>query len=297
MKFSFFKKIRHLIEGFLFLLVWLSLRYALPGKSASNVSGWLGRTVGPRLYLSNRAQKNITKCFPEKSKAEVDLIIKEMWDNFGRLIAEYTKEKQFLSGTTLKNIEVVGIEHLRQIQNDGKPGIIFTGHIGHWQMISLVAQSIGFDLTQMYRPPNNPWVDKIFYMCQKKMIKNVITKGDKGPRKFISLMKNKEHVLLLVDQKMGEGMSVPFVGRDAMTATGVAKMYLQQNCALLPARTERIKGSKFRVTFYPPIEVKPSGNTEKDIYAILLKINDLISEWIIERPGQWLWLHRRWKDA
>ena len=168
MKFSLFKKIRHLVEGFLFLLVWLSLRYALPGKSSSNVAGWLGKTIGPRLYLSNRARKNITKCFPDKSEAEVDLIIKEMWDNFGRLIAEYTKEKQFLSGTTLKNIEVVGIENLRQIQNDGKPGIIFTGHIGHWQMISLVAQSIGFDLTQMYRPPNNPWVDKIFYMCQKK---------------------------------------------------------------------------------------------------------------------------------
>lgn len=297
MKFNVLKKIRHLIEGFLFLLVYLSLRYALPGNSSSNVAGWLGRKIGPRLYLSNRARKNITKCFPNKSKEEVDIIIAEMWENFGRLIAEYTKERLFWDGKNLRNIEVVGIENLRQVQNDGKPGIIFTGHIGHWQMISLVAQSIGFDLTQMYRPPNNPWVDKIFYMCQKKMIKNVITKGNRGPREFISLIKKKEHALLLVDQKMGEGMAVPFIGRKAMTATGVAKMFLMQNCALLPARTERISGSKFRVTFYPPIKYKPSGNTEKDTYEVLLKINNLISEWIIERPGQWLWLHRRWKDA
>lgn len=296
MKFQFFKKLRHLIEGFFVALLYIFFRHLLPGKVSVDFGGWLARQVGPRLYLSNRARANILKCFPNMPEPEIQKIIVEMWENFGRLMAEYVKEDLFWDGKTLKNIEVVGIEHLKQFQNDGKPGIIFTGHIGHWQMITVVAESIGFDLTQMYRPPNNPWVDALMLRCQKHMIKNVITKGNGGPKEFLSLIKRGDHALLLVDQKMGEGVAVPFLGREAMTATGIAKMYLNQNCALLPARSERLKDSTFRVTFYPLIDYNPKGNQKEDIYAILLQINNLLGDWITERPGQWLWLHRRWKE-
>ena len=164
-------------------------------------------------------------------------------------------------------------------------------------MITLAAQSIGFDLTQMYRPANNPFVDRLMLKCQKLAVKNVITKRKGGPRDLFSLIKRGEHALLLIDQKLGEGLSIPFLGREAMTATGVARMYLNQGCPLLPARSERLhRTSRFRVTFYPPINYVPRGNHNKDMYDLLLSINTMIGEWIKERPGQWLWLHRRWKD-
>ena len=91
-------------------------------------------------------------------------------------------------------------------------------------------------------------------------------------------------------------MAVPFLGREAMTATGVARMYLNQGCPLLPARSERLHGSHFRVTFYPPINYAPKGDHRQDMYDLLLSINTMLGEWVKERPGQWLWLHRRWKD-
>lgn len=230
------------------------------------------------------------------SSREINRIVREMWDNYGRLAAEYANANAFWDGQTLRNIEIQGIENLKHIQEDGKPGIIFTAHTGNWQMITLAAQSVGFDLTQMYRPANNPWVDALMLRCQKLAVKNVITKGKGGPRDLLSLIKRGDHALLLVDQKMGEGMAIPFLGREAMTATGVARMYLNQGCPLLPARSERLHDSHFRVTFYPPINFKPMGDHKKDMYNLLLQINVLIEGWVKERPGQWLWLHRRWTD-
>lgn len=291
------KKIRHLCEAAFVWIAFIFFHYILPFKTSVALGGWIGRKVGPRLSLSKRARSNLKKCFPDLPATEVENIVRGMWDNYGRLAAEYANADAFWDGKTLRNIEVQGIENLKYFQDDGKPGIIFTAHTGNWQMITLAAQSVGFDLTQMYRPANNPWVDALMLYCQKLAVKNVITKGKGGPRDFLSLLRRGDHALLLVDQKMGEGISVPFLGRNAMTAKGVARMYLNQNCPLLPARSERLHGSHFRVTFYPPIDFIPQGDQQQDMYGLLLKINTMIGEWVKERPSQWLWLHRRWIDS
>lgn len=291
------KKLRHLCEALVVWVAFIFFHYLLPFKASTALGGWIARKIGPHLSLSKRARMNLKKCFPMLTISEIETIVKEMWDNYGRLAAEYANADAFWDGETLHNIEIQGIEHLRSFQEDGKPGIIFTAHTGNWQMITLAAQSVGFDLTQMYRPANNPWVDALMLYCQKLAVKNVITKGKRGPKDLLSLLKRGEHALLLVDQKMGEGLSVPFLGRDAMTAKGVARMYLNQNCPLLPARSERLHGSHFRVTFYPPLDFKAQGNQEKDTYNLLLSINTIIGNWIKECPSQWLWIHRRWSDS
>jgi KDO2-lipid IV(A) lauroyltransferase len=297
MKFSFGKRMAHLLEALGAGIAFILFRYILPFKISTTFGGWVARTIGPHYPLSHRARVNLKKCFPELTSDEIEKIIKEMWDNYGRLIAEYAKAEFFWDGKTLRNIEVRGIENLKAFQNDGKPGIIFTAHTGNWQMITLAAQSIGFDLTQMYRSANNPWVDALMLRCQKFAVKNVITKKGGGPKDLLSLIKRGDHALLLVDQKMGEGLSVPFLGRQAMTAKGIGRLYLNQDCPLLPARSERLSGSTFRVTFYPPVNFKPTGDQKKDLYDLLLSVNTLIGNWVKERPGQWLWLHRRWIDS
>jgi len=291
------KKLRYLCEAGFVWLTFIFFHYILPFNVSVSLGGWIGRKVGPLIFLSNRARTNIKKCFPELSSTEIEKIVTDMWDNYGRLAAEYANADAFWDGKTLRNIEVRGIEHLKHFQEDGKPGIIFTAHTGNWQMITLAAQSLGFDLTQMYRPANNPWVNSLMLRCQKLAVKHVITKGEGGPKNLLSFLKRGDHALLLVDQKMGEGIAVPFLGRDAMTAKGVARMYLNQGCPLLPARSERLHNSNFRVTFYPPIEFIPEGDQRKDMYSLLLKINTMIGEWVKERPSQWLWIHRRWIDS
>lgn len=265
----------------------------LPFKMALNFGGWLGR-LGAKLSLSKRARQNIQACFPHLSSDQVDGLVVEMWDNFGRVAAEYTHAHDFWDGKKLKNIEVVGSEHLKQLRDDGKGGVIFTAHIGNWQMITLVAKSLGLELTQMYRTANNPMVDAMMIKAQKDAVEGIITKKKGGPKALLSLLRQGGHAFMLVDQKMGEGLSVPFLGRNAMTATGIARLYLNNHYPLLPARCERVTPFTFRVTFYPPISFTPTGDAEKDTYDLLCSTNALIGKWIEERPGQWLWIHRRW---
>lgn len=294
MKRSILKKVQYLLEAIGAWPTFYIFHYLVPFKANSNFMGWLGRTIGPRLGLSQRARTNLKKCFPRLTPPEIEIIVEEMWDNYGRLIAEYSHPNAFWDGKTLKNIEIKGIEHLNHLQEDGKPGIIFTAHTGNWQMITLAAQSVGFDLTQMYRSANNPWVDTLMLKCQKLAVKNVITKKGGGPKDLLSLIRRGDHALLLIDQKMGEGLPVPFLGRNAMTAKGIARFYLNQGCPLLPARSERLSAFSFRVTFYPPVDFTPQGDQQQDMYNLLLQINTMVGDWVTERPGQWLWLHRRW---
>jgi KDO2-lipid IV(A) lauroyltransferase len=101
---------------------------------------------------------------------------------------------------------------------------------------------------------------------------------------------------MLVDQKMNDGIAVPFLGRPAMTAPAVARFALKYRCPVIPARVQRVKGAHFRMTFYPPLDLPNSGDVKADTLAMMTAVNDLIGSWIREAPGQWLWLHRRWPE-
>ena len=101
---------------------------------------------------------------------------------------------------------------------------------------------------------------------------------------------------MLVDQKMNDGISVPFLGREAMTAPALAELALKKNCPIVPARVERLKGAHFRVTFYPPLEKPNSGDRKTDILSIMTEVNLILGAWITEQPEQWLWIHNRWPD-
>ncbi len=291
------KKIRHFLEFIGFGFALILLRFTLPFQWSTALAGWIGRTLGPRfLPRSALAMANLEKCFPTSTEAQRKAIVVEMWDNYARFIVEYMNPEPFWDGQTLHHIEIVGAEHLKNLFEDGKPGILFTAHYGNWQMALLAARSMGYDITQFYKATNNPLSDRIMQYCQKLTVKKVITRQE-GPKALLSLLKRKEHVLILVDQKDGGGLSVPFLGHNAMTANGWARIAQSQDCPLLPVRSERLSGFTFRVTFYPPMTVPQSGDTQKDIYDFLLAVNTMIGEWIRERPGQWFWLHRRWKDS
>ena len=120
--------------------------------------------------------------------------------------------------------------------------------------------------------------------------------GAGGAKKLIEALSRGEHLGMLVDQKLNEGIAVPFFGRDAMTAPALAQLALRFGCPVVPARVERLDGAHFRLTVYPPLTLATSGDRQADIAAAMGQINALIEEWIRARPEQWLWLHRRWPD-
>ncbi|MBV8939122.1 MAG: lauroyl acyltransferase, partial [Alphaproteobacteria bacterium] len=123
---------------------------------------------------------------------------------------------------------------------------------------------------------------------------NMFPKGIRGASRMAHALKNGESLALLIDQKMNEGVAVPFFGHDAMTAPAIAQLAVKYGLAIIPARVVRTRGAHFRATAFPPLAVARSGDEEADTKAVLLTLHKLLEEWIRERPEQWLWIHRRW---
>ncbi len=270
----------HIIYGFFWLL---------PVEAASNLGGFIMRHVGPRLGLSRRARRNLTRAFPEKNASEINRIIAGMWDNLGRVAAEYPHLRRIAART-----EFAGEEHLHALRDDGKPGILFGAHLANWEVHAIAAKRAGLPVHLVYRKPNNPFVDAILRHARDSGAAGQVAKGFDGAREIVSILKTGGHIGLMADQKMNEGLPIPFFGRDAMTAPAIAHFTMKFACPLHPTRVERLGGCKFRMTTYPAMRIEESGDREKDTIKILTEINALIESWVRERPEQWLWIHNRW---
>jgi Kdo2-lipid IVA lauroyltransferase/acyltransferase len=113
---------------------------------------------------------------------------------------------------------------------------------------------------------------------------------------MIAAMQERRSIAMLVDQKMNDGIAVPFFGRDAMTAPALARLALRYGCAVVPVRVDRLEGARSRITAEPPLDLPKTGNMEADTRAIMTRVNQVLESWIRERPDHWFWLHRRWPE-
>jgi Kdo2-lipid IVA lauroyltransferase/acyltransferase len=264
---------------------------------ASAIGGWLGRRVLYRTPVSNRARANLAAAYPEKSPAEREAIVVEMWDNLGRTVAEYAHlDKLSIHGDdprlTIANLEIVDREIAR-----GKGILFVSGHFANWETMPFAAAQYGVEGGEVYRPLNNPYVDR--WMVRQRMKngpKDQIAKGALGTRRIFLLLRGGKSIFLLVDQKTNEGLPVPFFGRDAMTTPAPAAIALKLGATLLPAFNERLDGAHFRMTLYPPIAFAPTGDHHRDVQLLTAKITETIEAMVRRRPSQWLWIHRRWPN-
>lgn len=267
----------------------------LPLRAASSLGGWLGRKLGPRLKVTGQARRNLRAVFPEKSEGEIAGIVGAMWDNVGRTAFEYPHLERLRYAGPAPDVEVRGVDHLELLKTDGKPGIFFSAHFANWEVAALTAVRLGLPVHLVYREPNNPWIETLFARRNPGDIE-LIPKGAEGARRMIELLRAGEHLGMLVDQKMSDGIPVKFFGRDAMTAPALAQFALKYNCPVIPAQVERLEGPRFRVTIYPPMALPASGDHETDIGLMMAEVNQHIERWVRKRPEQWLWLHKRWPD-
>jgi KDO2-lipid IV(A) lauroyltransferase len=276
------------------LALFLGLCRILPVDWASGLGGWIGRGVGPLMGQNRKANRNLARAFPQNSAETNARILRGMWDNLGRVIAEYPHLPRICAKLEGGRVEVVGIETIRALATDEKPGILFGAHLANWEVQPFIARHTGLELALIYRAPNNEWVDRLLRRLRDAPL--LFRKGQEGARALFSLLRSGGHVAMLVDQKMNDGIPVPFFGRDAMTAPAIAQFGLRLGCVIVPVRTERLRGARFRITVYPPLEMPNTGNRAADERAVMTTINGIVENWVRARPEQWLWLHRRWPD-
>jgi KDO2-lipid IV(A) lauroyltransferase len=285
----------HPLEAAAALVVY-SLMRVLSIDMASALGGWLGRTVGPYIPISARAVKNLSAAFPEKSPAEIATIVRAMWDNLGRMAAEYPHLGEINVYDPEGRIEVSGIEYADLLRDDGRGGIFFSGHIGNWEIVSLGATQRGVPLDRVYREANNRLVEWLYQHGRAAVEGALIPKGPAGARVLLRSLEDNRHIAMMVDQKMNDGIPVPFFGRDVMTAPALAELALRYDCPVVPARVERLKGAHFRLLVYPPLELVKTGDRQADVAANMAQVNAILEQWIRDTPEQWLWLHNRWPD-
>ncbi|HTV45882.1 MAG TPA: lauroyl acyltransferase [Stellaceae bacterium] len=267
----------------------------LPIDWASAFGAALASRLGPLLGVSQRARSNLRCALPGLSDREIENIVIGMWDNLGRVAAEYPHLRKIRVFQPGGRVETHGLEHLDRAVAAGRRMIIFSGHIANWEIGALAAAQYGLPITQIYRAANNPLVDQLIGRFRDDR-GEYIAKGAAAARRAFAVLSRGEHLTMLVDQKLNDGIPAPFFGRPAMTTPALALLALRFDCDVLPARVERLAGAHFRLTVFPPLALPRSGDLAADVAALTADVNATLESWIRDRPELWLWVHRRWPD-
>lgn len=280
------KKLRYGIE-YLLLLFFESLFRVLPLDSASALGGTIARTIGLRLATNRKAYRNLDLAMPGLSMKRKKQIVKMMWDNLGRVIAEYPHLKTIAH----ERVEYVGLDVLEQLKAENKTTIFFAAHLANWEMAAISTEKFGIDTGLVYRPMNNPWTDRLLGKYRSDHNRHrTYPKSTLGMRALVQDLKQGKHAGILIDQKYNEGIIATFFGKPCMTSPAFVQMAQKYDCALVPVRSERLGGAHFRITFYPEL------STDTPLEDVIASAHTLLEDWIRDRPGQWIWLHRRWES-
>ncbi len=277
---------KHRIEAAALHLLFTGFRH-LPLDVASFIGGLMGRSIGPFLSAHKTAKKNLKMIFPDMKIEQRQKILAAMWDNLGRVAGELPH----LPGKALASrVTIVGRDNIPQ----GAACISFSGHLGNWELTYPIAHAHGLPVTLIYREANNPLVEKMIRDIRATQSPDLLPKGPKGSFKLVRALKRGHSLAMLIDQKMNDGIEVPFFGRPAMTAPALAEFALRYDLPLIPVRVVRKGGAHFNAEVLPALHYEKTGDHEKDVLAIMTKVNEIIESWVREYPEQWFWVHKRW---
>ena len=285
----------HPLHGLLLWVLYFLVK-RMPVDTASALGGFIGRTVGPWLPMSKRAFRHIAQALPTTTPEERLKIVRGMWDNLGRVIAEYPHLKTIWEEGEHSRVIFEGREHLTEVIREKRPAILLGAHLANWELAPVVSWAIGAPLALVHRPPNNPYARRLLERMRIATTDQPIPKGREGARAILRRLRKGGYVGLLIDQKLNSGIRVPFFGTGAMTTPIVPHLVRQCGCAVLMTRTERLGGARFRLTILPPLVLPDSGDRAADDLAMMVKVHNILEGWICEHPQDWLWLHRRWPE-
>lgn len=286
------KNIKNILEYFLLISFYKISKFI--GIRFSSLLGGVVLFVYGKFSLKNKlALKNLNKVFPSKNLKQKITIINRMWFHFGRVIGEYPHLEKF-NALGSENITIEGLENLTDPLKKNKNCLFFSAHLGNWELTSHPLTELGYTISFIYRPPNNPFVDNLLRRIRKKYGVNLIRKGPSGAKECIKVLKsNKGNIGMLMDQKMNDGIKANFFGYEVMTASAIARFAIKFKCPIIPAICKRVNGTRFLIKYYPEIKYEKILELESEL-NIINYLNRYIETWIKESPEQWIWVHNRW---
>jgi KDO2-lipid IV(A) lauroyltransferase len=276
-------------------------RYFDPDKTAS-FFGRATRFIGRRLREDRIGRENLTAAFPEKSPEEIETILAGVWDNLGRIGAEFAHLDHIWDYDADHPEKPSRIEFsprtkelFDQLRDDGKPALIFTSHLGSWELPALGAVAHGLDVAILYRRPNIESADRAIERIRSINMGTLIPAGRDAPLKLAEALKNNQHVAMLVDQYLTNGVEVTFFGRKTKANPMLARLLRQIECPIHGTRIIRLPNNRFRAELSEEVKPVRDAAGQIDIQGTMQAVTDVVEGWVREYPEQWLWLHRRWR--
>ena len=285
------KYIKYFFQS-IFVIFFFILFKLFGFRISSNIGGKLFETIGPLFRSKKLIHSNIKKAIPDITLENLNSTTKSMWNNYGRIFAEYMFIKDFRRNKLSSKIEVEGQNILEEIKKINKPVVFISGHFSNFELMAMHIEKSGINLSAIYRPLNNIFLDKIMVKIRKNYIcKNQIKKGIGGMKKLISLKKNNHSTALMIDQRVSEGIKSNFFNKEALTTTIPAQLVKKFDIPVIPIYIERIKDTNFKITINKPLIF----STNSSIKDITDELNRVLEKMVILNPEQWIWSHNRWK--
>ena len=285
------KYLKYFIQFLLAILSFVLFKILGPNLS-SKLSGKLFEKIGPFFRSKETIESNIKKAIPNINSIDINKITQLMWNNYGRVFAEYMFIKDFRSGKLSSKIKIDGQEILEEIKITNKQVIFISGHLSNFELMAMHLEKSGIKLSAIYRPLNNIFLNVMIERIRKKYIcKNQIKKGIGGLKELIHLKKKNFSTALMIDQRVSEGILSNFFNSEALTTTIPAQLVKKFNIPIIPIYIERIKDLDFKITINEPINFTKETTVQK----ITDELNRILEKMILKKPEQWIWSHNRWK--
>ena len=285
------KNIKYFFQ-FIFIIIFFSLFKILGLRISSAIGGKIFEIIGPLFRSRNLIHSNIKKALPDINLKDLNNITKLMWNNYGRVFAEYMFIKDFRTDRSSSKIKIEGQEILDKIKREGKPVVFISGHFSNFELMAMHIEKSGIKLSAIYRPLNNIFLNKIMERIRKKYIcKNQIKKGIGGMKKLINLKKENYSTALMIDQRVSQGIVSNFFNHKALTTTVPAQLVKKYRIPVVPIFIERINDINFKIVIKNPVNF----NNDLSIKDITERLNRILEQIILFKPEEWIWSHNRWK--
>ena len=284
-------KLKYLIQ-FILIILFLFIFRILGLRAASSIGGKIFQIIGPIFRSKKLIQSNIKKVFPEIESAQLNKITSSMWNNYGRVFAEYVFMKNFRNNQLNDNIKIIGNDILEEIKKNNQKVIFVSGHFSNFELMAMQIEKAGIKLAAIYRPLNNIFVNKIMERIRRKYIcKTQIKKGIGGLKELLKLNKDGYSTALMIDQRVSQGIKSNFFNEKAYTTTIPAQLVKKFKIPVVPIFIERYEDIKFKMTVFKPIKFDENQTIED----ITNQLNKILEKMIISEPNFWIWSHNRWK--
>ena len=276
---------------FIIIIIFFIFFKILGYKKSSDFSSILFKKVGHFFRSKKIIEKNLSN-ISFKDDKNLKKIIDQIWENYGRIFSDYIFLKDFRNGKLQKHIDIKGLNIIKKIEERKKPVIFVSGHFNNFELMAMIIEKNGIDLSAIYRPLNNIFLNKIMEKIRKNYIcKNQIPKGKTGTRNLLKAFKKGSSIAIMIDQRVSEGNKIPFFKKEALTTTIPAQLIKRFNCEVVPVHIERHNNYNFTINFFESLTFKKNDNLNE----ITLRLNKWLEKMIIKNPTQWIWTHNRWK--